>query len=98
MTVARGRSDGRTLVIVPEVKDKQATGLTLLHLGSASTCRRPPCARCSPGYQGRFSALKDAVTETEPTFRDDLLGTLSVVDLLTEPVNVLADRWRSGDA
>ena len=48
------------------------------------------------GYRGRFSALKDAVTETEPTFREDLLGTLSVVDLLTEPVNVLADRWRSG--
>ena len=43
----------------------------------------------------RFSALKDAVTETEPSFRDDLLGTISVVDLLTEPVNHLADRWRA---
>ena len=48
------------------------------------------------GYQGRFSALKDAVTETEPTFREDLLGAVAVIDLLTEPVNVLADRWRSG--
>ena len=47
------------------------------------------------GYRDRFSALKDAVTETEPTFRDDLLGTLSVVDLLTEPVNDLADHWRA---
>ena len=30
------------------------------------------------GYRNRYSALKDAVTETEPTFRDDLLGELSV--------------------
>jgi len=47
------------------------------------------------GYRSRFSALKDAVTETEPTFREDLLGELPVVDLLTEPVSDLADHWRS---
>ena len=48
-------------------------------------------------YRGRYAALKDAVTETEPTFRDDLLGDLAPTELLTTPVNVLADRWRSGD-
>ncbi len=47
------------------------------------------------GYRGRYPALKDAVTETEPTFRDDLLGALSVVDLLTAPLNDLADHWRT---
>ena len=31
--VAQGRSDGRTVIIVPEVKDGQPTGLTLLHVG-----------------------------------------------------------------
>ena len=46
------------------------------------------------GYQGRYGALKDAVTETEPTFDDGVLATVPVVDLLTEPVYVLADRWR----
>ena len=96
VTVARGRSDGRTLVIVPEVKDKQATGLTLLHLQFRDHLAPATMRAVLSGYQGRFSALKDAVTETEPTFREDLLGSLSVVDLLTEPVNVLADRWRSG--
>ena len=30
--VALGRSDGRPIVIVPEVKDGQATGITLLHV------------------------------------------------------------------
>ena len=43
----------------------------------------------------RYAALKDAVTETEPTFRDDLLGEQPVIEILTTPVYVLADRWRS---
>ena len=34
--------------------------------------------------------------ETEPTFREDLLGQQPVVDLLTLPINDLADRWRVG--
>jgi glucosamine--fructose-6-phosphate aminotransferase (isomerizing) len=98
VTVARGRRDGRTLAIVPEVKDKQTTGLTLLHLRFHEHLPPATMRAVLTGYQGRFSALKDAVTETEPTFREDLLGTLPVIDLLTEPVNVLADRWRAGGA
>ena len=39
--------------------------------------------------------LRDAVTETEPTFRDDLLADIPVDELLTEPINELADRWRT---
>jgi len=46
------------------------------------------------GYQGRYDALRDAVTETAPTFDDARLANVDVVDLLTEPVYVLADRWR----
>ena len=38
--------------------------------------------------------LEDAVTETEPTFREDLLESMSVAELLTEPISTLADRWR----
>jgi len=80
---------------VPEVKDKQCTGLTLLQVRFHE--HLPPTVMRSvlQGYRSRFSALKDAVTETEPTFREDLFGVVSVVDLLTEPVNNLADRWRS---
>ena len=47
------------------------------------------------GYRRRLAALRDAVTETEPTFRDDLLAEVPVADLLTLPVSLLADRWRS---
>jgi hypothetical protein len=46
------------------------------------------------GYQGRYGDLRDAVAETTPTFDDSRLAGFDVVDLLTEPVYVLADRWR----
>ena len=48
------------------------------------------------GYRTRYSALSDAVTETEPSFDDSLLGEVPIVELLTEPVYALATRWRSG--
>ena len=71
--------------------------MTLLHVAlprPPSPRRRP--ARCCPGYRDRYTALADAVTETEPVFDDELLATVPFVDLLTEPVNVLAERWRHG--
>jgi len=92
---ARGRNDGRTVLIVPEVKDKQATGLTLVHVRFRDHLTPGAMRSVLQGYRSRFAALKDAVTETEPTLREDLLGELPVVDLLTVPVNDLADHWRS---
>ena len=94
VTVAKGRSDGRTVVIVPETKDNQVVGLTLLHVAFAGVLEPGAARGVLEGYQGRYSALTDAVTETEPSLRDEVLGTIPVVDLLTEPVHVLADRWR----
>ncbi|MBI2708791.1 MAG: SIS domain-containing protein [Actinobacteria bacterium] len=95
VTVAVGRSDGRSVIIVPEVKGNRCTGLTLLHGRFAD--RLPPSTARSvlEQYRGRYAALKDAVTETEPTFRDDLLGEVPLIDLLTQPVYVLAERWRA---
>jgi glucosamine--fructose-6-phosphate aminotransferase (isomerizing) len=93
--VAKGRSDGRPIVIVPEVKDNQTTGITLLHVRFGERLTPATARSVLQGYRGRFAALHDAVTETEPTFREDLLGDIAVADLLTEPVNLLADRWRT---
>jgi hypothetical protein len=45
-------------------------------------------------YGNRFGALVDAVTETEPQFDEGLLDTIPLVELLTEPVDVIAGRWR----
>jgi glucosamine--fructose-6-phosphate aminotransferase (isomerizing) len=97
VTVAVGRSDGRTLVLIPEVKGTQCTGITLLHCRFADELPAGRMRSVLEAYRGRYAALKDAVTETEPTFRDDLLGSLPPIEILTTPVNVLADRWRSGE-
>ena len=48
------------------------------------------------GYRNRYDSLRDAVMETEPDFQDDLLDGISVADLLTAPVQALAERWTKG--
>jgi len=95
VTAVRGRRDGRTIVMVPEVKQSQTVGLTLLHVRFADHLPAAAMRAVLEGYQGRYSALVDAVTETEATFDDDRLATVGVVELLTEPVYVLAEHWRT---
>ena len=92
--VTRGRDDGRTIVIVPEVKDNQATGITLLHVRFVERLSAPAARGVLQGYRNRYAPLVDAVLETEPTFREDRLADVAAVDLLVEPIRVLADRWR----
>ncbi|MCU4184982.1 SIS domain-containing protein [Acidiferrimicrobium sp. IK] len=94
VTVARGRSDNRTVILIPEAKGSQVTGMTLLHVQFASHLPAAAAREVLSGYRGRYSALSDAVTETEPSFDDEVLARVPVVDLLTEPVYVLAERWR----
>jgi glucosamine--fructose-6-phosphate aminotransferase (isomerizing) len=95
VTVVRGRADGRTIVIVPEIKGNQATGLTLLHVRFHTRLPAEAARRVLEGYRDRYEAIADQVTEVEPVMRDDVLATIDLVDLLTEPVVRLADRWRS---
>jgi glucosamine--fructose-6-phosphate aminotransferase (isomerizing) len=94
VTVSLG-GDSRSVIHVPEVKDGQTTGLTLLHCRFETRLASGAMRAVLQGYRGRYGALKDAVTETQPTFRDDLLGSVDVLDLLTQPVYVLADAWSS---
>jgi glucosamine--fructose-6-phosphate aminotransferase (isomerizing) len=94
VTVAKGRRDQRTMVIVPEVKDNVTVGLTLLHARFVDFLTADVARALLQGYQGRYDALRDAVTETAPSFDDARLAIVDVVELLTEPVYVLADRWR----
>ena len=92
---AKGRSDGRTVVIVPEIKDGEPTGLSLLHVRLRDDLPLTSLRSVLQGYRNRYAAIKHAVTETEPVFRDDLLADIPVLDLMTDPVNDLAERWRS---
>lgn len=91
--VTRGRRDGRLIAIVPEIKDKQAVGITLLHLQLEESLDANVARGVLQGYRNRYSGLRDFVTETEPTFREDLLGTVPVPDLLVLPITQLAEHW-----
>jgi len=92
--VTRGARDGRTIVLVPEVKDRESVGITLLHVVLRDRLSPDVLRGVLQGYDNRYGAVRDAVCETEPDLSDDLLAELRIVDLLTEPVQTIADRLR----
>ena len=93
--VTRGRSDGRTVILVPEVKSGETTGITLLHVSFHPTLDATTMKQVLKGYDDRYNRLVDWVTETENEFRDDLLAHLSVADALIAPISEAAERWRA---
>jgi glutamine---fructose-6-phosphate transaminase (isomerizing) len=93
--VARGRSDGRTVILVPEVKGTTCTGITLLHVLFHDRLPAAIMRGVLQGYDRRYDRLVDWVSETEGTFRDDRLAELSVADLLILPISETADHWRT---
>ena len=92
--VAIGRSDGRTLAFVPEVKGGETTGITLLHLAFHDRLPADVMRGVLQGYDRRYDRLVDWVTETEGSFDESLLGDLPVADLLIQPISDTADHWR----
>ena len=95
VTITKGRNDGRTIIVIPEVKDAQTVGITLLHVHLHDRLPEASARGVLQGYRNRYSALRDFVTETEPTFRDDLLASVDMSELLVQPVADLAELWRS---
>jgi glucosamine--fructose-6-phosphate aminotransferase (isomerizing) len=93
VTVFEGLHDGRTGVIIPEVKDGQVTGITLLHAHFAQLLSPDEAKSVLQAYQGRYAALVDAVTEAQPGFDDLVLGRVPMIELLTQPVALLARHW-----
>jgi glucosamine--fructose-6-phosphate aminotransferase (isomerizing) len=93
--VARGRSDGRTVIFIPEVKGVETTGITLLHVRFHEFLPAGVLRGVLQEYDRRYDRLVDWVTETEGQFREDLLSDVPVADLLILPISEIADRWRS---
>ena len=93
--ITKGRHDGRIIILVPEVKDKQSVGLTLMHIQLRGHLSEQAARHVLQGYQGRYMQIFDYVTETEPTFRSDILASIPVEDLLIMPVEELAELWRA---
>ena len=94
LLVAQGRSDDRTVILVPEVQKRETVGLTLLQVEFHDHLDKDAMRSVLSGYRHRYQALRALVTETEPSFKDQKLAEIPVVELLTVPVHVLADRWR----
>jgi len=94
--VAKGRSDERTVILVPEIDQNRTVGITLLHVRFHSRLDAAALRVVLGAYRNRYAALADAVTETEPVFDEELLASMPVVDLLCDPIYSLADRWRQG--
>jgi len=93
--VATGRSDGRTVVLVPEVKAMVTTGITLLHVRLHQQLDPATMRSVLVGYDRRYDRLVDWVTETESGFDDRLLGELSVRELLIDSISDVARHWQS---
>ncbi|MCU1396928.1 MAG: glmS [Acidimicrobiales bacterium] len=93
--VAQGRSDGRTVIFVPEVKANHTTGITLLHVRFHERLPASTMRGVLQGYDRRYDRLVDWVAETEGGFREDRLSEVSVADLLILPISEMADHWRA---
>ncbi|HEX2178244.1 MAG TPA: SIS domain-containing protein, partial [Actinomycetota bacterium] len=94
--VTVGRNDGRTVILIPERKGDTPEGLTLLHVDFRDRLPADTAREVLVGYRpARYEGLIAAVTETEETFSEELLGDLSMPELLVEPVLALAERWRN---
>jgi glucosamine--fructose-6-phosphate aminotransferase (isomerizing) len=94
--IARGRSDGRLVVFVPEVSAGITTGLLLLHVVLLDRLETRRMRRVLDGYRGRLRALASAVLESENSFEEERLAQIPVDALLTEPISILADVWSAG--
>ncbi len=94
--VARGRRDGRIVILVPEVKGSTCTGITLLHVALRDRLDPSAARGVLQGYDQRFDRLVDWVTETEGSFDESVLARIDVADLLISPISETADHWITG--
>ena len=93
--VTRGARDDRTLIIIPEVKEAETIGLSLLHVELVENLDIDGLRGVLGGYHNRYDFIRDAVCETEPELDETSLSKIRVVDLLVDPVGLIADRLRS---
>ena len=92
--VAAGRTDGRTLIFVPETKAGETTGITLLHVTFHDLLPASVVRGVLQGYDRRYDRLVDWVSETEGQFDESILAEVPVAELLIQPISDTADHWR----
>ncbi|MYA06643.1 MAG: SIS domain-containing protein [Holophagales bacterium] len=95
LMAARGRTDGRVFIVVPEVTGDEVSALVLIHVRFRERAEAPALRRLLSDYRERYEGLRDHVLRKAPEFDDRLLAELPVEDLLIDPVAQLAERWQS---
>src|SRR5581483_12198062 len=89
--VCRGERDKRALIMCPLYERGVVRGLGLLHVDfvdSLATRERVRALKAT----GRYEDLRCSVTEVDVAWDDRLLDPISVSDLLTTPVERLAEQ------
>ena len=92
--LTKGSRDGRTILLVPEVKGRVPVGLVLLHVELHDHLNAEVAEGVMRAYRDRYDRLFNAVTETETDFDSQHLAAEPTFDLLTGDLLELADRWR----
>ena len=67
----------------------------MLHVAFRENISVPMLRGVLRGYRNRYDMLRNAITETEPEFREDLLEQIPVAELLTVPIVALAERLKA---
>jgi len=93
--ITRGRRDQRLIAFVPEVKDAQTVGITLLYIKLADSLELNLVRAVLQAYRSRYEQIRDAVLETEVSFDEVPLTSIPLDELLVHPVVLIADRWRT---
>ena len=83
--ITRGRRDHRLIVFVPEIKDTQTIGITLLYIKLAESLELNLVRAVLQAYRGRYNQIRDAVLETEATFDEAPLTAIPLDELLVRP-------------
>ena len=77
------------------MKEAETIGLSLLHVELVENLDVDGLRGVLGGYHNRYDFIRDAVCETEPELDETSLSKIRVVDLLVDPVGLIADRLRS---
>ena len=93
--VAKGKSDGRNVILIPEIKRSHCVGITILHIEINDNLDLSARKNILEGYKQKLFAIRDSVTETEETFDELKLLDTDIMELLTEPVAILSQLWIS---
>jgi glucosamine--fructose-6-phosphate aminotransferase (isomerizing) len=94
----RGRSDGRVVLVVPELDCNQLSHLCVVHVELHEHCEPHDLVAAMDSVGDRMAEIIAAVTETVPSFEPARLREFPAEDVLLAPVELLAERLAAGPA